>query len=1123
MRRGSVSTWEPWARRNSANMDQFTGSRSEFMTAEPNLNNIKYQRKGGCFLSHKIALLIIVFVVVGIIVAGFAGAYISLYSKKEVNDHPVLAVEDDDMDGNISEKFTLSPNVVPMKYELKLAPVFNGEVITKIKGLVVIKLQQNSSDQLDHLTFNAKDMTIKNCKLLRLNATKTEIRSHRNRRYPTEEDVPAGSGTSALENTENTTSELMENSKSETPYFPDGANADPENVTTSDSSNDTLSDNSSTDRNITKSTTSAASLSSIDKSVSVSLDTETTKIVQTGSTDRATASDEFTNTDQSDIDVVEIRLKGNETDNVNGIYVMYLESPISNGIYSLEIIYETDNNNSALSQGSVPVQNMANRSSLGDGSLITHFKPTNARYFFPLFDDVHLKAKFTLSITSPSNLLVLANTPLKSRVNSSSLYTMNTFEETPLLSPHSLTFAVGDIELMDNATLGDTDIRIWGKNKNLSKSHFVTNMTRVVMELYMNFFSIDYPMSKIDIVSLPTITDQTGNLGLISVKESFFNITENSSSIVINRGFQRLIYSIGQQWLGGYVTMYDWTSSWILESSLIYLQRLLLEKARKPLNYINNTDTELESSLFFLTEVQEPAMMADGYATSRSLQFKFNPVYWNSIEIQNLHRKGACLIRMLHNVITDNAFKRGYKKFISRWTYANAEPTDFWQSMSEDVKNLPEDTSLMKIMESWTGSSGFPVINVTRNYDLGSVKLQQSRFLYDQSNASNDQLWYIPLTYTTKTGNWSSPKRIWFKPEVEMILHDVTRPGEKSWLIFNIDKFGYYRVNYDKENWELLSVVLNTNHQEISSATRASIIDDVFSLARAGLTSYETAFDIIRYFRVNERNSVAWLTLWGHIKELNSALYDTMEYSNFQGFIHDMITPLCSEVSSNSTNETELTPMIIEWASMVQHEGCLNWLKNNYPLNLSDDSMNNETTVSGNLREAVHCVMAKYGDQREWRYIFVKAIEKLNAEEKYDLLKSLACFQVPWILRTILGEVLFKEYFTENEILTVLQAFAQQPVASRVSYEYMRNNWQQIFERYYNSSNIIRTLVLVSTETIASDQDLLDLQSFKEKYYNDLKSIAHTIVTIEARTKSWNSWRNVSLPIIKKWLTNYKQ
>ncbi len=49
----------------------------------------------------------------------------------------------------------------------------------------------------------------------------------------------------------------------------------------------------------------------------------------------------------------------------------------------------------------------------------------------------------------------------------------------------------------------------------------------------------------------------------------------------------------------------------------------------------------------------------------------------------------------------------------------------------------------------------------------------------------------------------------WLAPNQTRVLLNVVLTTD--WIVFNIDKFGFYRVNYDEFNWQLLINGLKTD------------------------------------------------------------------------------------------------------------------------------------------------------------------------------------------------------------------------------------------------------------------------------------------------------------------------
>ena len=76
----------------------------------------------------------------------------------------------------------------------------------------------------------------------------------------------------------------------------------------------------------------------------------------------------------------------------------------------------------------------------------------------------------------------------------------------------------------------------------------------------------------------------------------------------------------------------------------------------------------------------------------------------------------------------------------------------------------------------------------------------------------------------------------------------ITDIPETSWIFANIKHAGFYRVNYDNENWLLLIEQLNKDPKVfIDPTSRAQLIDDSFNLAREEIITQLIYFNIISY------------------------------------------------------------------------------------------------------------------------------------------------------------------------------------------------------------------------------------------------------------------------------------
>jgi aminopeptidase N len=70
---------------------------------------------------------------------------------------------------------------------------------------------------------------------------------------------------------------------------------------------------------------------------------------------------------------------------------------------------------------------------------------------------------------------------------------------------------------------------------------------------------------------------------------------------------------------------------------------------------------------------------------------------------------------------------------------------------------------------------------------------------------------------------------------------------------------GFYRVNYDLNNWQQLIKQLNESNTNIHVLNRVQLIDDSFNLARAGMLNYTIPLNLSTYL-TKEDDQIPWYT-----------------------------------------------------------------------------------------------------------------------------------------------------------------------------------------------------------------------------------------------------------------------
>lgn len=207
--------------------------------------------------------------------------------------------------------------------------------------------------------------------------------------------------------------------------------------------------------------------------------------------------------------------------------------------------------------------------------------------------------------------------------------------------------------------------------------------------------------------------------------------------------------------------------------------------------------------------------------------------------------------------------------------------------MFETFANVTGDLNLVKILQSWTHQAGYPVIDVNRNYENGSFTLTQQKFnLMPEDDADAvDASWSIPYNFFTGNDNATSivTEGFFAREETSVTVQQSSHTwSPNDWVILNHRQTGYYRVNYDEVNWDLIIRQLNDgNFETIPVLNRAQLIDDAFNLARANKLSYRIPFRMIEYLS-NETDYIPWMTTFNAFSHINRFYVSSENYELFK-------------------------------------------------------------------------------------------------------------------------------------------------------------------------------------------------------------------------------------------------
>lgn len=192
-------------------------------------------------------------------------------------------------------------------------------------------------------------------------------------------------------------------------------------------------------------------------------------------------------------------------------------------------------------------------------------------------------------------------------------------------------------------------------------------------------------------------------------------------------------------------------------------------------------------------------------------------------------------------------------------------------------------------MEPWTRLRSYPILNVNYNRIDGTINITQTPFYTNEFEMENKKIWTIPFNFIIESELHSNEIKdtnpfMWLDVKSLMIeTNDSLKLKNEKWVLFNKQHTGYYRVNYNEENWNsLIDTLLSDNYDSIPELNRAQLIDDSLSLALEDKLSIDIPLRLMTYLAEKETKFVPWKSAFQAIEKLDSLLFGTEIYHKFQ-------------------------------------------------------------------------------------------------------------------------------------------------------------------------------------------------------------------------------------------------
>lgn len=275
-----------------------------------------------------------------------------------------------------------------------------------------------------------------------------------------------------------------------------------------------------------------------------------------------------------------------------------------------------------------------------------------------------------------------------------------------------------------------------------------------------------------------------------------------------------------------------------------------------------------------------------------------------------------------------------------------------------------------------------------------------------------------------------------------------------DWFVVNTNFIGYYRIQYDKNDHELLAQAIEK--KSLCEIDRLGLISDIFALIQCGKTSVIEGLKFVLSFK-NEESYSIWSIIISNLNKVEVLIATESYFEKFKFFVRDLLSAITLKVGWDPVKDEKhstglLRQLIIRKMGKFGDEAIKKEAELRFTQHISGG-----VQIQADLLDPVYRIMMAYGNQSTFDQLIKMFKETDLTEEKERLLSALGTCPNKDMIQDALNFG-YSDEVRNNDFPRLFGAVASNKVGRGLAWEYFKANYEDIYKRYYPGSIMIKLI-----------------------------------------------------------------